>query len=246
MGKKYFTLSFDDGLEQDKRVLDLMKKYGLKGTFNLNSGMFGLQGEVKGIGTFSFQDCEAGVRHHWPFSYISHNRIPEDEIRDVYAEMEIATPGYQHEPLGKVKEDLMYNSINRDKENLEHLTGKKILGHAYASGSTSPAVERHLKAKGYLYARAVFPSGSFEFPENPLNFRPSSSVIMGNTMKLVKDFLAAKAEDRDLLLYLWGHSYEMDYGKGAASWDGLERLFATVAGHEDIIYCTNSEAFLHI
>ena len=246
MGKKYFTLSFDDGLEQDKRVLDLMKKYGLKGTFNLNSGMFGLQGEVKGIGTFSFQDCEAGVRHHWPFSYISHNRIPEDEIRDVYAEMEIATHGYRHEPLGKVKEDLMYNSINLDKENLERLTGKKILGHAYASGSTSPAVERHLKAKGYLYARAVFPSGSFEFPENPLNFRPSSSVIMGNTMKLVKDFLAAKAEDRDLLLYLWGHSYEMDYGKGAASWDGLERLFATVAGHEDIIYCTNSEAFLHI
>lgn len=246
MGKKYFTLSFDDGLEQDKRVLELMKKYGLKGTFNLNSGMFGLQGEVKGIGTFSFQDCEAGVRHHWPFSYVPHNRIPENEIRDVYADMEIATHGYRHEPLGKVKEDLMYNSINRDKENLEHLTGKKILGHAYASGSTSPAVERHLKAKGYLYARAVFPSGSFEFPENPLNFRPSSSVIMGNTMKLVKDFLAAKAEDRDLLLYLWGHSYEMDYGKGAASWDGLERLFATVAGHEDIIYCTNSEAFLRI
>ena len=246
MGKKYFTLSFDDGLEQDKKVLELMKKYGLRGTFNLNSGMFGLQGEVKGIGTFSFQDCEAGVRHHWPFSYVPHNRIPENEIRDVYADMEIATHGYRHEPLGKVKEDLMYNSINRDKENLEHLTGKKILGHAYASGSTSPAVERHLKAKGYLYARAVFPSGNFEFPENPLNFRPSSSVIMGNTMKLVKDFLAAKAEDRDLLLYLWGHSYEMDYGKGAASWDGLERLFATVAGHEDIIYCTNSEAFLHI
>ena len=175
-----------------------------------------------------------------------HNRIPEDEIRDVYAEMEIATHGYRHEPLGKVKEDLMYNSINRDKENLEHLTGKKILGHAYASGSTSPAVERHLKAKGYLYARAVFPSGSFEFPENPLNFRPSSSVIMGNTMKLVKKFLDAEADDRDLLLYLWGHSYEMDYGKGAASWDGLERLFATVAGREDIIYCTNSEAFLRI
>ena len=43
MGKKYFTLSFDDGLEQDKKVLELMKKYGLRGTFNLNSGMFGQQ-----------------------------------------------------------------------------------------------------------------------------------------------------------------------------------------------------------
>ena len=37
MGKKYFTLSFDDGLEQDKRIIALMKQYGLKGTFNLNS-----------------------------------------------------------------------------------------------------------------------------------------------------------------------------------------------------------------
>lgn len=25
MGKKYFTLSFDDGLEQDKRVIRLMR-----------------------------------------------------------------------------------------------------------------------------------------------------------------------------------------------------------------------------
>ena len=53
MGKKYFTLSFDDGLEQDKRVIRLMKQYGLKGTFNLNAGLFGVRGEVKGIGTFS-------------------------------------------------------------------------------------------------------------------------------------------------------------------------------------------------
>ena len=37
MGKKYFTLSFDDGLEQDKRVIRLMRQYGLKGTFNLNA-----------------------------------------------------------------------------------------------------------------------------------------------------------------------------------------------------------------
>ena len=46
MGKKYFTLSFDDGLEQDKRIIALMKQYGLKGTFNLNSGLFGQRGEA--------------------------------------------------------------------------------------------------------------------------------------------------------------------------------------------------------
>ena len=46
MGKKYFTLSFDDGLEQDKRVIRLMRQYGLKGTFNLNAGLLGTRGEV--------------------------------------------------------------------------------------------------------------------------------------------------------------------------------------------------------
>ena len=80
MGKKYFTLSFDDGLEQDKRIIALMKQYGLKGTFNLNSGLFGQRGEVMGLGSFSFRDCEEGVRHRWPFSYVPHNRIPEDEM----------------------------------------------------------------------------------------------------------------------------------------------------------------------
>ena len=105
MGKKYFTLSFDDGLEQDKRVIRLMRQYGLKGTFNLNAGLFGTRGEVKGLGTFSFQDCPEGVKHKFPFSYVQHNRIPQDEVRQVYEGMEIATHGFRHEPLGAVSED---------------------------------------------------------------------------------------------------------------------------------------------
>ena len=177
MGKKYFTLSFDDGLEQDKRIIALMKQYGLKGTFNLNSGLFGQRGEVMGLGSFSFRDCEEGVRHRWPFSYVPHNRIPEDEILQVYEGMEIASHGFRHEPLKKLDEQGLRDSVGKDKENLERLTGAPIVGHAYAQGSVSPAAEAFLKKQGYLYARAVYPSGSFEFPADPLNFRPSSSVI---------------------------------------------------------------------
>ena len=35
---KALTLSYDDGVEQDIRLMDIMDKNGLKGTFNLNSG----------------------------------------------------------------------------------------------------------------------------------------------------------------------------------------------------------------
>lgn len=246
MGKKYFTLSFDDGLEQDKRVIRLMKQYGLKGTFNLNAGLFGARGEVKGIGTFSFQDCPEGVKHKWPFSYVRHNRIPQDEVLQVYEGMEIATHGFRHESLGAVSENEMRASVDADKAALEGLFGAPIVGHAYAQGSTSPAVQAYLKERGYRYARAVFPSGGYEFPENPLNFRPSTSIILKDAMKLVERFKREEAQDRDLLLYLWAHSYEMDYEKGNASWDALERLFETIAGRSDIVYCTNSEAFSHI
>lgn len=128
MGKKYFTLSFDDGLEQDKRVIQLMRQYGLKGTFNLNAGLLGTRGEVKGLGTFSFQDCPEGVKHKWPFSYVQHNRIPQDEVRQVYEGMEIATHGFRHEPLGAVSEDEMRASVDPDKTALEKSSAPRSWG----------------------------------------------------------------------------------------------------------------------
>ena len=35
---KVLTMSYDDGRVQDKRLVDIFNKYGIKGTFHLNSG----------------------------------------------------------------------------------------------------------------------------------------------------------------------------------------------------------------
>ena len=37
---KALTLSYDDGVEQDEHLLEIVLKHGLKGTFNINSGCF--------------------------------------------------------------------------------------------------------------------------------------------------------------------------------------------------------------
>ena len=37
--KKAITFSYDDGVESDLRLLEIFNKYGLKATFNLNTGM---------------------------------------------------------------------------------------------------------------------------------------------------------------------------------------------------------------
>ena len=36
---KALTLSYDDGREEDRRLISIFQKYGLKATFNLNSGL---------------------------------------------------------------------------------------------------------------------------------------------------------------------------------------------------------------
>ena len=38
--KKALTLSYDDGVIYDEKLIAIMDKYGLKGTFNINSGRF--------------------------------------------------------------------------------------------------------------------------------------------------------------------------------------------------------------
>ena len=37
--KKAVTFSYDDGVTQDRRLVELLNRYGLKATFNLNSGI---------------------------------------------------------------------------------------------------------------------------------------------------------------------------------------------------------------
>ena len=44
--KKALTFSYDDGVTQDVRLIEIFNKYGLKATFNLNSELLGKSGEL--------------------------------------------------------------------------------------------------------------------------------------------------------------------------------------------------------
>ena len=87
MGKKYFAWSFDDGLQQDKKIIEILKEYGLGATFHLNSGLFGdktYEGRIGNLGMTEMPAAkyEAKARHLLP--YVPHFRIPADELKQVY------------------------------------------------------------------------------------------------------------------------------------------------------------------
>ena len=80
--KKALTLSYDDGVEQDIRLIEIMKKYGLKGTFNINSGMYASEDVVYEPGTI-------------------HRRMSKNAVTELYKNsgMEVAAHGLTHPPL---------------------------------------------------------------------------------------------------------------------------------------------------
>ena len=40
------TLSYDDGVQQDKKLMEILNRHGLKCTFNISSGLYAAEGTV--------------------------------------------------------------------------------------------------------------------------------------------------------------------------------------------------------
>ena len=100
---KAFTLSYDDCNAEIIRLLDIMEKYGVKGTFNLNSGRYGC-------------NC-LGVK--------SPRHLTEEQLVDCLCGrgMEIAIHGYKHlNPVTLTGVEL-FREFSVDKENLENTFG---------------------------------------------------------------------------------------------------------------------------
>ena len=92
------------------------------------------------------------------------------------------------------------------------------------------------------YSRTITSSHSFELQAgNRLRFNPSVCYIEGCFEEIVDRFLALDT-DRPQLLYIWGHSYEMD--AKYIAWEKFEEICKKLSGREDIFYCTNKEALL--
>lgn len=242
--KKYFTLSFDDGVEQDKKLVELLKQYDLQCTFNLNGGLLGQKNYVAHMGDIGFMNFppSAKIRRKL-FRTVSQNRTPADEIAQVYAGFEIACHAYMHEGFKGIPAEKINESLDQDRRSLSRFTSEPITGFAYPGGFSSEIACQCLKEKGFLFGREAFSSDSFAWPADPYCCRPTCSHKNKNVFELIDQFLAAEPEQEDLLFMMWGHSYEFDYASENSSWDHLKRVFEKISGRKDIVYCTNSFAF---
>lgn len=218
---KAFTMSYDDGVIQDRRLIALMREYGVKGTFNLNSGAF-------------------GQRDQYAHLRVQHEKLLETQLAEVYEGMEIATHTVHHPDLTRLPSGTALYELLEDRKRLEQLTGTLVRGHAYPFGAYSPQVMDELKAAGLIYARTVKSTHQFRLPDQLLEWHPTCHHDDPQLMTLAEEFLADKPTGRlpTKLFYVWGHAYEFDNNQ---NWSVMENLLKTVGGQAQVWYATNLE-----
>lgn len=226
---KALTFSFDDGITQDQRLLEILNRYGLKATFNINSGKCGT------AKSYVMKDVT-----------VAHVKPRLEELTRIYAGHEVAAHTVDHPMLTKIEDDAeVVRQIEEDRLKLSEVMGYEIVGMAYPGGGVNcdARVERLAREHtGVRYARTVGVSGSFEIPENLYRFQMTASACCDweRTEALAEKFLRTKAE-RPMLFSLYGHGYELDID---GTWDRFEALCKKLAGRDDVYYGTNREVLL--
>ena len=146
---KALTFSYDDGVTQDKRLIEIFNKYGLKCTFNLNSELLGKPGELNMAG-----------------KKVAHNKIDPSEVRELYKGHEVAVHTLTHPLLPKIEDEgEIIRQVEQDRLNLSELCGYEVIGMAYPCGGQNHddrVAEIIRQNTGVKYSRTIVSTNSFE------------------------------------------------------------------------------------
>jgi peptidoglycan/xylan/chitin deacetylase (PgdA/CDA1 family) len=224
---KAVTFSFDDGIEQDYRVIEILDKYKLKGTFNLNTGLFNCKGTL---------DLE-GVT-------VPFNRLCAAEIKQAYNNHEVAVHTVTHPNLTQLSTEEIVKEVEEDRKYLSELCGYEVVGMAYPCGGVNNdrRVAEILKNyTGVKYSRTITSTGDFKIQDNLYRFNPTAHFINYDEIFLRAEEFLKIDSDEPQLFYIWGHAFELDI---ANTWDRFEDFCKLISGHSDVFYGTNRQVLL--
>lgn len=142
--RRALTMSFDDGKVFDVPLAQMFDKYGIKGTFHLNSGNLNKE------------------------TYLT-----DEQVREIGKHHEISVHGKTHPFLDKIPLPFALQEVLEDKKALEKLTDYPVRGMSYPYGTYNDDVINILKATGMEYSRTINNTRSFYPPEDFMKWHPT-------------------------------------------------------------------------
>lgn len=221
---KYLILSFDDGTVYDRRIVELLNKYQMKGTFFLNSGTLDKPGYLSG-----------------------------DELSTLFKGHEIGSHSINHIKLKELDKSEIQYQIEEDIVNIEQYTKEKVRGFAYPFGEHNKKVRDVVKSLGLNYARTTTGTKEFKRPKDFLVWDPTLhfSGMAWDTedrerrnrgVQFMLDKVEEFLDDWDSeVLHIWLHSWE--FKDDRFKWDQFERLCRIVSQEDEVEFVTCSEYY---
>lgn len=215
--EKAFNISYDDGVLQDTRFVRLLNKYGLKGTFNLNSQL--MEEEFTWV-----HPCGMSV-----------TRLSTEATRYLYDGHEVASHTLTHPYMDHLSRGQILYQLGEDRRRLEDWFGREVKGFAVPFHYYSQLIADCAKEVGFEYVRISEPSRNYCLPEDHYWWRAGVFHLVLDLERYVDDFLYT---DQELALcQIIGHSYDLD---AENMWDRMEAIFAKIKG-ADVWSATNLE-----
>ena len=199
---------WDDGVHNDVRLVELLKKYKAKATFNINPGIAAI---------------DSNRRPTWIYKErFKVERLGIDEMKDLYKGFTLAGHSMTHPNLTKLDQGTLSAELQECKDILREEFSQLRCGFAYPFGAYDAKVQEALKKSGYVYARTVSNiSGPLPL-DSPLALPTHGHFMM-------KDFWTRYEDIRTTggVFYFWGHSYEMM--DEPSLWDDFEEKLARIS-----------------
>lgn len=201
--RKIFLLSFDDGTIYDKRFVELLNRYNVKCTFNLNSGL---------------EDFVWNYEDRVP---IRRQRLAETV--EQYRGHEIASHSLHHHWLNTLTPPQLSREVGEDCEALKAIFGVKQLGFAVPFTACDERENRIIR-KFVRYIRLSQRTDSFALPADPYHI-PIHGLYNDPD---IREKIARFAEgDLPVSLFVMaGHSYEFQV---LDHWEYMEELLQYIA-----------------
>lgn len=216
--KKAFNITYDDGVLQDVRFVQLLNRYGLRGTFNLNSELMRSE--------FAWRHpCGMEVR-----------RLSEHQVMGLYEGHEIAGHTLTHPYMHDLSEGELLYQMGKDRENLERLFGQEVKGFAVPFSYYSGLIARCAQRCGFEYARMSEFSHSYVPCRDYYFWKTGIFHLEPELTEFVAGFLNTQQELA--VCQIAGHSYDLD---AEHLWGTMELICAAVSSREEIWACTNLE-----
>ena len=204
---KIVSLSFDDGTIYDARFTELLNKYGLKATLNLNSGL---------------KDFV------WYYEKKPVKRLDLKKSKEIYSGHEVASHSLTHPYFSSLTKEEIKSQVNKDIENLTDIFGE-IAGFACPfHDKTEDNIQTVRNCTNLQYIRDSFLSDDY-LPKDRYHIPINALYDDEDIYTKLQNFNENKLENS--LFVIAGHSYEFEM---KTDWYKIEKLLSYLKNNKNI------------